>query len=220
MRACYEAVVFDLDGTLLDSYGAIHDCLNHVLEAFRRPTVTEEETRRMVGHGLDALMRGAVGDDACADAVALFRERYAVVGPGATTLMPWADEVTGALSAGGIPMAGASNKPAEFSRQLLDELGLLSRFSAVAGPGDGIPPKPDPEMVLRLVRALGFPPGAVLMAGDMDVDVETARRAGIAAAVVPGGSCSREELSRSGPDHLLDDLRGLLPLFGIRAPGE
>lgn len=173
----------------------------------------------MVGHGLDALLRQALGEERRVRAVALFRERYAVVGPGKTTLMPWADEVTDALSRSGIPMAVASNKPAEFSRQLLDELGVLHRFSAVAGPGDGIPPKPEPEMVFRLVRALGVLPAEALMAGDMDVDVETARRAGLPVAVVPGGSCSRDELARARPDHLLEDLRGLLPLFGIPVRG-
>lgn len=218
MSGIYAAAVFDLDGTLLDSYAAIHDCLNHVLEAHGRPAVAPEETRRMVGHGLDALMRKALGEEARAGAVALFRERYAVVGPGKTVLMPWADEVTDALSRAGIPMAVASNKPAEFSRQLLDELGVLHRFAAVAGPGEGIPPKPEPEMVFRLVRALGIRPSEALLAGDMDVDVETARRAGLPVAVVPGGSCSREELSRARPDHLLEDLRGLLPLFGIPVP--
>jgi 2-phosphoglycolate phosphatase len=211
----YRAAVFDLDGTLLDSYAAIHDCLNAVLVAFERPPVSVEKTRRMVGHGLEALVRTAVGEGNVAEGVRLFRERYAVVGPGATTLLPGAADVTRRLLEGGVPLAVASNKPSVFSVQLLAELGLGDRFVAVVGPEDGVPPKPDPEMVRRLFPLLGFGPAETLFVGDMAVDVETARAAGMPVAVVPTGSATRDELLEAGADHLLGSLSDVLALFAI-----
>lgn len=214
MTPPYRAVVFDLDGTLLDSYEAIHVCLNAVLSAFGRREVSRERTRRMVGHGLEALMEKALGAGDAPAGTRLFRERYAALGLEGTTLMPGAAEVTQELFRRGIPMAVASNKPPEFSRSLLAGLGLLDRMAGVGGPGDGVPAKPDPAMVLALVERMGAEPAGTVLVGDMDVDVATARAAGVAAAVVPTGSCSREELLAAAPDHVLEDLRGLLGLVG------
>ena len=149
------AVVFDLDGTLLDSYAAIHECLSLVLAAFGRPPVTPDETRRMVGHGLEALVARAVGAENVAAGVKIFRDRYEVIGPESSTLLPGADAVTRRLVEAGIPIAIASNKPARFSREILECLGILSRFAFVAGPDDGFPPKPAPHMVFMALSTMG-----------------------------------------------------------------
>ncbi|HYN40408.1 MAG TPA: HAD hydrolase-like protein, partial [Thermoanaerobaculia bacterium] len=89
----YRAVVFDLDGTLLDSYEGIHDALSDVLAHFGRPPVTIEETRRLVGHGLEALIAKVLPEELRADAVNHFRFRYKVNAPKLTKLMPGAELV-------------------------------------------------------------------------------------------------------------------------------
>jgi len=212
-RPPFRAAVFDLDGTLIDSYEAILECLNLVLEAHGQEPVTLEECRRMVGHGLHLLVARAIGEEKADAGVRLFRERYAVVGPEKTSLLPEAEAVTRELASRGVPLAIASNKPSTFSRQLADALGIGTRFAVVVGPDAGFPPKPDPAMVRHALAVLGAHPKETLFVGDMEVDVETAHSAGMKVAVVPTGSCTRDELEHAGADWLLDDLRDVLRLF-------
>ncbi len=203
------AVVFDLDGTLLDSYAAIHECLSLVLAAFGRPPVTPDETRRMVGHGLEALVARAVGAENVAAGVKIFRDRYEVIGPEASTLLPGADAVTRRLVEEGIPLAIASNKPARFSREILEALGILGRFAFVGGPDGGFPPKPAPHMVFMALATMGAKGNESVYVGDMPVDVATARAAEIPVVVVPSGSATEAELRAVSPDLLIRDLNEL-----------
>jgi 2-phosphoglycolate phosphatase len=203
------AVVFDLDGTLLDSYAAIHECLALVLAAFGKPPVSPDETRRMVGHGLEILVARAVGEANVSEGVRIFRERYERVGPENSTLLPGADAVTRLLVEAGIPIAIASNKPARFSREILGRLGILSRFAFVAGPDDGFPPKPAPHMVFMALSTMGAKGSESVYVGDMPVDVATARAAEIPVVVVPTGSATEAELRAVSPDLLIRDLNEL-----------
>ncbi len=209
----FAAVVFDLDGTLLDSYAAIHASVALVQRGFGLPVWTPEETRRRVGRGLEVLMSEAVGPDRKAEGVRLFEESYEASGPEATRLLPGADEVTRALEARGVKLAVASNKPGVFSRQLLAHFGILDRFLVVYGPDDGFPPKPAPHMVFMALALLGVPAAEALFVGDMPIDVLTARAAEVAVAGVSTGSATAEELAVAGPDVLLPDLSGLMHLF-------
>ena len=207
------AVVFDLDGTLVDAYAAIHESLGAVLAAFGRPPVRREETRRMVGHGLEALVGKAVGEENLAEGVRLFRERYDKVGLQATRLLPGAEIVTRRLFERGIGLAIASNKPAAFTRPLLEALGLSGRFGFVAGPDDGFPPKPAPQMVFMALGTLGVPASDAVFVGDMPIDVATARAAQLPIIALPTGSATREELLACSPDAIVENLEALLPLL-------
>ncbi len=203
------AVVFDLDGTLLDSYAAIHECLSLVLAAFGRPPVTPDETRRMVGHGLEALVARAVGAENVAVGIKIFRDRYGEIGPMVSTLLPGADAVTRRLREAGIPIAIASNKPARFTREILEALGILGRFAFVGGPDDGFPPKPAPHMVFMALATMGATGSESVYVGDMPVDVATARAAEIPVVVVSTGSATEEELRAVSPDLLIRNLNEL-----------
>ena len=210
----FRAVVFDLDGTLIDSYRAIHECLNLVRTTYGREPVTLEECRRLVGHGLDVLIERAIGAADAPAGVALFRKRYAEIGPALTELLPEVDAVTAELARRAVRLAVASNKPSVFSEQLLDALGLGGRIPHVVGPGPDFPPKPRPEMVHHVLAAMGVAPADALFVGDMEVDVATARNAGMKVAVLPTGSCTREELADAGADWLLGSLAEVLALVG------
>lgn len=209
----FRAAVFDLDGTLLDSYEGIHDALSDVLAHFGRPPVTVEQTRRLVGHGLEALIAKVLPEELRPDAVSHFRFRYRVNAPKLTKLMPGAELVVTELWRRGIRLAVASNKPAVFSRQLLAGFGLAELFTFVGGPDMEFPEKPDPAMVLAALRAMRASPDETLYVGDMTVDIATARAAGLPVAVVPEGSSTREELEALQPDHLLGALADVLGLF-------
>lgn len=211
----YRAAVFDLDGTILDSYVGIHDALSAVLEHFDRPPVTVDEARRLVGHGLEALIARVLPEEHRAEAVERFRFRYKVNAPKLTRLMPDAELVVTELWRRGVKLSIASNKPAVFSRQLLAGFGLEELFAFVGGPDLGFAEKPDPSMVIAALEAMGVPPAGTLFVGDMTVDVATARAAGLAVAVVPLGSSTRDELEAERPDWLLGALVEVLDLFGV-----
>ena len=209
----FRAAVFDLDGTLLDSYVGIHDSLSDVLEHYGRPPITVEEARRLVGHGLEALIARVLPEEVRVEAAQRFRFRYKVNAPRLTRLMPDAELVVTELWRRNVRLAIASNKPAVFSRQLLAGFGLADLFAFVGGPDLGFREKPDPSMVFAAFEAMGVPAAETLYVGDMTVDVETARAAGLPIAVVPLGSSTREELVAAGPDHLFGALAEILGLF-------
>lgn len=214
----YVAAVFDLDGTLLDSYVGIHDALSAVLEHFDRPPVTLQDSRRLVGHGLEALIARVLPEELRVEGAQRFRFRYKVNAPKLTRLMPDAELVVSELWRRGVKLAIASNKPAVFSRQLLAGFGLEELFAFVGGPDGGFPEKPDPAMVFAALAAMGVPASETLFVGDMTVDVATARAAGLPVAVVPLGSSTREELEAERPDWLFGALAEVLGLFSA-APG-
>jgi phosphoglycolate phosphatase len=203
-------VVFDLDGTLIDGYAAIGDALGYAMRRLGEAELPSARVRGMVGHGLESLLEQAVGAGRAGEGVRLFRERYPEVAVEKSHLLPGVRETIEELDARGHPMAVASNKPARFSKMILDAKGIGGRFRGVGGPDAETPAKPDPAMLVRLMVAVGASPGETVVVGDMEVDYEFARAAGCRVALVPGGSRTREELASVRPDAFLDAI-GELP---------
>jgi phosphoglycolate phosphatase len=159
------------------------------------------------------LLEEAVGRKRAAEGVLLFRERYAQVAVSKTRLMPDVPQVLETLAARGHSMAVASNKPAAFSRLILEACGVGRYFLEIAGPDAATPAKPDPAMQRRLMAATGVGPAETVVVGDMEVDFEFARAAGCRVVLVPGGSRSLEELKRIPAEAVLSrfaELPGLL----------
>ncbi|MGH9317660.1 MAG: HAD family hydrolase, partial [Thermoanaerobaculia bacterium] len=127
-------VVFDLDGTLIDGYAGIGEALSYAMERLGLARPAPDRARVMVGHGLEKLLEKAVGPDLAPEGVRLFRERYPQVAVEKTELLPGVPEVLGQLSARGHAMAVASNKPAQFSRLILEAKGVAHYFAAIEGP--------------------------------------------------------------------------------------
>ena len=202
-------VVFDLDGTLIDGYAAIGDALAYAMEKFGLEPLAPEKVRVMVGHGIEKLVDQAVGPARASEGVRLFRARYPEVAVAKTRLMPDVPQVLERLARRGHPMAVASNKPARFSRMILEACGVGRYFTAIAGPDDQTPAKPDSTMLERLMTAVAAEPGGTVVLGDMEVDSEFARAAGCRVVLVPGGSRTREELLGVDADALLDRLADL-----------
>lgn len=203
-------IVFDLDGTLIDGYAGITDALGFAMERLGREPLPEERVRAMVGEGLERLIEKAVGAGLVDRGVALFRERYAVVVDEKTWLLPDVAAVLSRLDSEGHRMAVASNKPAHFTRRILEAKGVAGRFQAIAGPDAATPPKPDPAMLRGLMGAVGADPAGTLVVGDMEIDYQMATAGGCRSVLVPGGSRSAEELSRVPADGHLARL-GELP---------
>ena len=202
-------VVFDLDGTLIDGYAAIGDALGYAMRRLGEAELPAARVRGMVGHGLESLLEQAVGAGRAAEGVRLFRERYPEVAVEKSHLLPGVRETIETLEARGHPMAVASNKPARFSKMILDAKGIGDRFRGVGGPDAETPAKPDPAMLVRLMAAVGSSPGETVVVGDMEVDYEFARAAGCRVALVPGGSRTRQGLASVTPDAFLETIVAL-----------
>ena len=194
----FRAVLFDFDGTLADSYAAITASVNHVLQHHGRPTLTEERVRSLVGHGLQQLMDTILPGIDPDVATKLYREHHPTVMKSHTRLLPGVSEGLAALKAAGIKLGVCSNKPAYFTRTLLGMLEIDHYFDVVFGPDDVGAAKPDPTMVLKALERLGVRKDEALYVGDMEVDIETGRRAGVETWVMPTGSHDEATLRAAG----------------------
>jgi phosphoglycolate phosphatase len=193
--------IFDLDGTLVDSLAGIAAAVNHGLAGLGLPVHRIEAVGAMVGEGVKTLCRKALPADRRDDPA--LNEDY-----------PGLRDLVDALPARGVKLAVLSNKPDALTRRTIDGLGLSSRFVSVRGERAGVPRKPDPTSALDIVRELGVARGDVLYVGDTPIDMETARRAGLAAVAVTWGFRSRDELERCEPDIVVDAPAEILRLFG------
>lgn len=203
------AIVFDLDGTLIDGYDAIEEALAHAVRALGKVPPGPGRVREMVGHGLEKLLEQAVGSEDAPEGVRLFREYYPEVAIEKSRLLPGVPEVLERLAREGYSMCLASNKPLRFSRLILESKNVAAYFRGFAGPDATHAPKPDPSMLRALMAEIGAAPDATVCVGDMEVDVEFARAGGCRAVVVPTGSRSRAFLEIAGADLLIDDLSEL-----------
>lgn len=188
--------MFDLDGTLVDSYRPITTALNAARGAFGLPSVTVEQVRRIVGHGLEHLIEQNLGPDRIPEGVALFRETYSRIFREGTLPLPGVPAAILQLAERGILIGVASNKPARFTREILAQVGLGEVAAEVQGPDVQTPPKPHPAMITKVRQALGTSPSQTVYVGDMPLDVESARNAGVPCVLVATGSANWDELTR------------------------
>lgn len=196
------AILFDLDGTLLDTLEDLRDATNHVLRAYGCPERSLEEIRRFVGNGAKRLILQALPgreDDPDAEEVfhafqAYYKDHCQIKTKpynGIPEALEW-------LRAVGYPMAIVSNKPGSAVKPLAQQYfpGLYAQ-----GETAGCPRKPAPDMVFRATEALGVKPGNCIYVGDSDVDVFTARNAGMECISVLWGFRDEEELRENGAIH-------------------
>ena len=214
-------IVFDLDGTLIDSYGAITESLNAALAALGFPTLAESRVRGLVGRGLETLMQRAMGladarDPNITKGIGHFRERYDEICVRKTTLLPAVEPTLAELGRRGYLMSVATNKPSYFARRLLDSLGIGPYMRTVLGPDLVTHHKPHPAMVNEALAAMSVRPDEAVYVGDMEVDVETARAAGLPVIVVATGSSSSTELATAGADLVLEEFPLLLDVLVTR----
>lgn len=202
----YRAVLFDFDGTLADSYRAITASVNHVRAQHGLSPLTVAEVNRFVGHGPDYLLTNTVPAGELAANLTCYRAHHPSVMIPLTQLLPGAMELLTGLHRAGKRIGLCSNKPRLFSQRLLEHLQVLPLFELVLGPEDVRRPKPAPDMLLAALERLDLPANDVLYVGDMTVDIETARAAGVPVWVVPTGSSERSVLIDARPDRLLANL--------------
>lgn len=209
-----KAILFDLDGTLLNTVPDIMDCCNKVLAEFSLPLLSEEQTRRFVGNGAKKLVERMLF--ARQELFAPVYERYVALFPsftGRTTLYPGERETLLALKERGLRLAIVTNKPHTATMRVYDALLKEFDFDVVQGYDGRFPLKPDPALSEDVIRRLGVSKKDCLFVGDGETDVQTALRLGIPCASVLWGFRSREELKNAGATCFLSRYEELLSIL-------
>lgn len=212
-------VMFDLDGTLVDSVPDLAAAVDQMLLALGRPAAGIEQVRHWVGNGARVLVRralaggiehAAVGESETEQALELFNQAYAdshglsSVYPGVTATLKW-------LKKQGVELALITNKPERFVAPLLDEMKLGRYFRWIIG-GDTLPQqKPDPAALLYVMRLAGVEAQQALFVGDSRSDVLAARAASVPCVCLSYGYNHGRPIAEEEPAVVLDDLRQLLP---------
>lgn len=187
-----DAVVFDLDGTLIDSAADIAAALNEGMRRHGLPSFSLEHVKQMIGGGIERLVaRALVAHGVPADSLALltadvmhiYRENPVVQ----TELYEGARDVLGALKAQGKRLGLCTNKPQDLTVAILAQLGIPDHFPAVIGDRPGKPLKPDPAPLREVLQMLGVTPERAVMVGDSAADVNCARAADVAVIVIAHG---------------------------------
>lgn len=217
------AVLWDLDGTLVDSLGDIAAALNVALASVGEPTLALDEVRRCVGEGArhlvaEALPPSSRSKDRIDTTLARYREAYranlvvhTVPYPGIVTLLD-------ALRARAVPMAVVTNKPHAPACAIVDRVFGSNAFGVVLGEEESRPRKPDPAPALLALELLGATPNGAFFIGDSAVDLETARRAGLRGIGVAWGIRGREELAAVPGAEIVDTIAQLSAVLGVPSP--
>ncbi len=223
MKRHFQAVIFDLDGTLADTLQDLAACANECAALVGATPIEVDKYRYIIGDGLTVLAERVLGTNdpgRIAAFSAAFTARLPAHQLRTTRIYPGIRELLTALQARGLRTAVFTNKPHALAELLLAHLLPDHRFAVVAGQTPDRPRKPDPSGIFGICAALGLPKTAVLYVGDSAVDMETGRRAGVATAGVLWGFRSARELVDTGAHYLAAAPRDLLACLGGAPPSE
>lgn len=214
----HEAVIFDLDGTLLDSLGDLADSMNIALVRLDFPTHPIEKYRYFVGDGIHELARrvlpaNKVDDTTIEKAVTLMSVEYDTHWNIKTGPYPGVVEMLDQLTEIGLRIAVLSNKPDFFTKMMVPELLPSWTFSPLLGARPGVPIKPDPHSALEIANIWGIDPAKIVYVGDTSTDMRTANAAGMYAVGVAWGFRPVTELLQAGARAIIHHPTELLQFF-------
>ena len=209
-----KAILFDLDGTLLDTLDDLTDSVNHMLSGFGYSMRSREYVRQAVGNGVRKLIVRALpgGEDEARvnECLQAFRAHYGENLDNKTRPYPGVMEALRALKREGIAAGVVSNKY-DGAVKALSEKHFGDLVQVAVGERPGVMRKPAPDSVFEAMRCLGAEKETTLYVGDSDVDVETAHNAGLRCVGVSWGFRPRESLLQAGADAVIDDVAALVP---------
>jgi len=220
-------ILIDVDGTLVDSVPDLAYCVDELMKALGRPVHGEAKVRNWVGNGVERLVRRALigqldGEPPDADyarAYPIFLELYAENTSKRSRLYPGIREGIDWLKSQGYLLGCVTNKAAQFTLPLLQDLGVRDDFAIVVS-GDTLPvKKPDPAPLLHAAQHFGVTPAESLMVGDSVSDVKAARAAGFQIVCMSYGYNHGVDIRTANPDAVIDSLVELRALLPPRAAG-
>lgn len=214
-------IVFDLDGTLVESLPGIAEGLNRALAAVGRPAHSRSAVRKMIGRGASNLCANAIGyanapeapPELLAAVHTAFRREYPHCWQGGNTKpFPWVAALLTFLAAEGAKMAVLSNKPHDVTLPIVQTLFRHVPFTAILGHSGGFPRKPAPDSLLHIAHLWGVAPQDITLVGDSLIDAETAANAGCRLALVAWGYANPADLVAVGAPVFgtVDELRRFL----------
>ena len=218
-----DAVMLDLDGTLVNTLGDFSAALNGMLADLQLPGIAPEVIEHLVGKGTEHLLRSVLahgGLDAAqvqaqyAQAWQRYEHHYLRINGQFAQVYPGVEEGLHTLAAAGLPLACLTNKPLAFAQPLLRAKGLEKYFQCVFGGDSFARKKPDPLPLLETCKALGTQPGRTLMVGDSSNDAQAARAAGCPVVLMTYGYNHGRPIAEEQPALVLDDLRQLVDSTG------
>ena len=224
-RFTVSAVLFDLDGTLLDTIPDLAEGANRMLAELGRPVRPLSEIHGFVGKGIPHLVRRCMTENASADeaeitdAVEVFKRHYTAVNGARTRIYDGVVETLDALALMGLKRACVTNKAGAFTLPLLTRMGIAAHFDAVVS-GDTLSvKKPDPATVRHACELLGVPVGRALMVGDSANDAEAAQAAGMPVVLMRYGYSEGRAVDSIPCDALLSSMTEILPLIEAAVRG-
>lgn len=217
-----KAILFDLDGTLANTISALQHGINLTMRALGYPESTEEDVLAHINNGARQLIRLSLpealqsDEEKVTEALALYNKMYEKTYMETDTTYDGIPEVLTELNARGYKVAVLSNKQDPFVVRLCEQLLPEGSYVIARGQREGVPTKPDPTAPLELADLLGAAPSECAFVGDSNVDILTAKNAGMLAVGVSWGYRPREVLEETGADVIVDLVPELLDVFPCR----
>jgi len=214
----YKAVIFDLDGTLLDTLEDIADAANSILSRFGFPQHDLQTYKYFVGEGIGKLIQRALPqekfeEDFITHCVTLMRDEYGKRWANKTRVYPEVPDILDSLTNQGITMAILSNKPDSSAKAMVAKFLQKWQFSIIQGEKPFVPKKPDPSAALGIAKNLRLPPKKFIFLGDSEIDMKTALAAGMYPVGVLWGFRTAEELIASGAKVLIKNSADLINII-------
>lgn len=208
------SIIFDLDGTLLDTLKGLADTTNKVMQQHNFPTHSINEYKTYIGNGLVKLVERSVPENTPQDTVeqccADFGEIYKESWRDGCCPYQGIDDMLAAIHDGGISLAVLSNKPHEFTKLFVAHFFPKIKFKAVYGQRPGYDKKPEPGVALEIAKIMSTMPENILFVGDSGVDIQTGKNANMQTAAVSWGFRPLEELEANNPDIIINHPTELL----------
>jgi phosphoglycolate phosphatase len=202
-------IIFDLDGTLLDAYGAIIESFNYAMRKVASPKRDSLTIRRAVGWGDENLLRPFVGKDVLRKALRIYRSHHKHSLIRQTHLFPGSEKLLSSLKAKGYKLAVASNRPTRFSRILIRHLKIDKYFDYMLCADKLKQGKPHPQILNAIRKRLKVRASETLYVGDMIIDIQAGRRAHVLTVAVATGSSTFLELKKEKPSYIIRSIAGL-----------
>ena len=208
-----KGIIFDLDGTLIDSVDAIHKSFNWALGNFGHEPIDREQLKVLSKESITGMMHQRVGSDALKDSMERFKEKYIELIMKNPPLFSDVKEVVLFLKKAGVILGVATNMEGRYAKEILKQSGIEKQFTSVIGADNPGLMKPNPKMIYNVLKGMNVQREDTVFVGDSAIDIETGKNAQMDVYVLPTGFETKEKLSENGPRRLLnrlDDLKKII----------